>query len=169
MELVSESRNLISSQPGGGKHSNLSLSMRPILPHVLLQPLPELTSHPPDPCAHRVQIRYPLSSQIPIPKNRFNNICPKTGGLEYSTRAIAISSPRAPCADRCRGITRCKAPTRSLYSPKFFENNCATHRPGCVSRSRIFSTKCRTAYASPSTSPVAKPWYALSKTPNSFF
>jgi hypothetical protein len=81
---------------------------------------------------------------------------------KYSARAIAISSPRAPCTERCAGTTRCNAPTRSPYSPKFFENDCATHmpRPACVSalsrsprisgcRSRIWSVE--RSYSSSST------------------
>ena len=49
------------------------------------------------------------------------------------------------------------APTRSPYNPRFFEYDCAQKN------SMPRSAKRRTAAASSSRFPLAKPWYATSK------
>mmetsp|Transcript_23912 Transcript_23912/g.66475 ORF Transcript_23912/g.66475 Transcript_23912/m.66475 type:complete len:205 (-) Transcript_23912:520-1134(-) len=84
---------------------------------------------------------------------------PWSGGEEYMGRTIrCFSCDITAAASEAELQTRLKAPTLSPYRPidLAYEVQTMGRNPA--------PTKARTAYASLSGSPVAKPWYAESKT-----
>mmetsp|Transcript_1329 Transcript_1329/g.3757 ORF Transcript_1329/g.3757 Transcript_1329/m.3757 type:complete len:201 (-) Transcript_1329:603-1205(-) len=82
---------------------------------------------------------------------------PWHGGLEYIGRMMILSCESTRAASSASSQIMFRTPTRSPYSPKFLANDWAS-ATGTPSE-----TKCRSANASASASPDAKPWYAESK------
>mmetsp|Transcript_48754 Transcript_48754/g.121763 ORF Transcript_48754/g.121763 Transcript_48754/m.121763 type:complete len:226 (-) Transcript_48754:498-1175(-) len=83
---------------------------------------------------------------------------PCSWGLEYMGRMMPLSWLLTFPAVSSSAHATLSAPILSPYSPKFLEYDCVT-----ISSSPLSSLKYRTAYASLSRSPVAYPWYAVSK------
>mmetsp|Transcript_68 Transcript_68/g.228 ORF Transcript_68/g.228 Transcript_68/m.228 type:complete len:219 (-) Transcript_68:574-1230(-) len=81
---------------------------------------------------------------------------PWMGGLEYMGRMMILSCERMRSASSVEDPTKEKHPMRSPYRPKFLAKDWATHT------SLPSATKLRSAHASLSASPEAKPWYAVS-------
>ncbi len=77
---------------------------------------------------------------------------PCAGGLEYMGRTMTSTVDRTAAADAASAATMCSAPSRSQYMPMFFANDWHT----IISKPR--ATKRRSAAASVSRSPLAKPW-----------
>uniref|UniRef100_A0A8C0B184 Uncharacterized protein n=1 Tax=Buteo japonicus TaxID=224669 RepID=A0A8C0B184_9AVES len=84
---------------------------------------------------------------------------PWEGGLDQVVRTIFSIWESTRCTLSASFATTVRFPTRSS-SPKFLENDCAQKS------SKPSETKYRTAQASLSRLPEAKPWYAESKNGN---
>mmetsp|Transcript_7909 Transcript_7909/g.29649 ORF Transcript_7909/g.29649 Transcript_7909/m.29649 type:complete len:219 (-) Transcript_7909:3333-3989(-) len=88
---------------------------------------------------------------------------PCRGGLLYIGRAMSFICDSTRCASSGEAHMMEKHPIRWPYRPMFLAKDCE-HPTLCPS-----STKIRIAAASRSQSPLANPWYAMSKKGNSCF